>query len=44
MPQRSTEVAGKERKPGPPKVDKKPVLQPHEPPTPPAPPEDGEPN
>jgi hypothetical protein len=34
MPQRSSEVAGKERKPGPPKVDKKPSLPPKDQPAP----------
>jgi hypothetical protein len=41
MPQRSTEVAGQQRKPGPPKVDKKPTLEPNDKP---APPEDRKPN
>jgi hypothetical protein len=45
MPQRSSEVTGKDRRPGPPKVDKKPVLQPNERPAPPAPPdEEAKPN
>jgi hypothetical protein len=42
MPQRSSEVTGKDRRPGPPKVDKKPVLQPKERPAPPT--EEAEPN